>query len=82
MREYINLKDEVQLNTKDADHKVCEYCHLPITLIPGRGNRVDCEDGKGLVSYHLWCYDMAVMEKLTYLTKKAMIEMLVMYGDI
>ena len=82
MREYINLKDEVQLNTKDADGKLCSFCNLPITLIPGRANRVDCEDGSKLCSYHLWCYDMAVMDRLSSMTMKAMIDILKVNGNI
>lgn len=81
MRIYINLKDEVALNTKDADHLVCAYCHLPIALLPDRSNRMDCEDDH-LVSYHIWCYDMAVMERLSATTMALMVRLIQQYGMI
>ena len=81
-RIYINLKDSVQLNTREADNTPCAHCSLPISVIPGRHNRVDCDDGDKLCSYHIWCYDMAVMEKLSAHTMRIMIDTIKELGRI
>lgn len=67
--------DRVQLNTSLADGRKCAHCHIPITLIRrtngvDRTNRIDCEDGTHIVSYHIVCYDMLVVGKITRTTKK------------
>jgi len=83
MREYINLKVSVNLNTRLADRLVCEYCHQPIIFLPDRRNRIDCETGDDIfVTYHLWCYDEILLGKVTAHTRALMDELQEKYGDI
>ena len=83
MREYINLKAVVNLNCKEADGLVCEYCKEPILLIPSRRNRIDCENSnEKLVCYHIWCYDMVLLDKVTAHTRSIMDELLKEFDSI
>jgi hypothetical protein len=79
------INGHTSLNSEQGDALVCSHCHLPIPLLrrngcPYRENRVDCED-KEIESYHLDCYDLALLGKVLPMTLKRMAKIKEEFGE-
>lgn len=70
------IEDNIELNTKAGDTNLCIRCKEFIPTIYNksgsrdRSNRVDCDDGEDIVSYHLICYDLELFGHITKTTQK------------
>jgi hypothetical protein len=79
------------LNTSDADYLPCAYCHKHIPLLKAllengetiviRDNRIDCQTDYGLESYHLSCYDLALLGRILPKTMQKIKELEKQYGQ-
>src|SRR5437763_3505773 len=80
------------LNTSEADNLPCTYCHKDIPLLETllengetlaiRDNRIDCQTDNGLESYHLACYDLALLGRILPKTMQKIKELEEEYGQI
>lgn len=69
------IVEEIELNVYKADTNLCIYCKEFIDAIYEDGrrvryNRIDCENEKGIVSYHLHCYDLDLLGYVSKATQR------------